>query len=316
MADLDSFFAKKDKKKLKGKKFTTTDEIAKRLEETERKVEKTSNVATVLKHEVKKTEDIAETTPATIAASPVDPSTEILPPAADPPAAAEPEPVPENKQVEEEQWNDFKDDETVDVSNLRIIKLSIEGEEEGRGGQGEGGEEGKESTGEDKKDGVWKIEEQKSIQSTICEAVDAGVDDGLGDVKATVAAMSANPRWSSQLAKELQPSLLPRGVGAPGSRRKKAAPDITSAMAFPSLADAQANTGRKKNQDDRDGVGGGGGGDGRSGGGHQGGGGGLRGLLARQEAGGSSGGAYKPPMMRTSNRFGALTDQSSAMRHS
>lgn len=118
--------------------------------------------------------------------------------------------------MEEEQWNDFKDDETVDVSNLRITKLNIEEEEEGRGGQGEGGEEGKESTGEDKKDGVWKIEEQKSIQSTICEAVDAGLDDGLQDVKATVAAMSANPNWSSRLAKELQPSLLPRGVNAPG----------------------------------------------------------------------------------------------------
>merc|ERR1711962_1346560 len=41
MADLDSFFAKKDKKKVKGKKFTTTDEIAKRLEDSEEKLLKT-----------------------------------------------------------------------------------------------------------------------------------------------------------------------------------------------------------------------------------------------------------------------------------
>lgn len=34
MADLDDFFAKKDRKKAKGKKFTTTEEIAKKLEET------------------------------------------------------------------------------------------------------------------------------------------------------------------------------------------------------------------------------------------------------------------------------------------
>ncbi|XP_011160263.1 protein CDV3 homolog isoform X2 [Solenopsis invicta] len=34
MADLDDFFAKKDRKKAKGKKFTTTDEVAKKLEET------------------------------------------------------------------------------------------------------------------------------------------------------------------------------------------------------------------------------------------------------------------------------------------
>lgn len=33
MADLDDFFAKKDRKKSKGKKFATTDEIAKKLEE-------------------------------------------------------------------------------------------------------------------------------------------------------------------------------------------------------------------------------------------------------------------------------------------
>lgn len=41
MADLDDFFAKKDRKKAKGKKFTTTDEVAKKLEETGKRVEKT-----------------------------------------------------------------------------------------------------------------------------------------------------------------------------------------------------------------------------------------------------------------------------------
>ena len=39
MADLDDFFAKKDKKKSKGKKFVTADEIAKRLEDTSKKTE-------------------------------------------------------------------------------------------------------------------------------------------------------------------------------------------------------------------------------------------------------------------------------------
>lgn len=41
MTDLDDFFAKKDRKKAKGKKFTTADEIAKKLEETGKKTEKT-----------------------------------------------------------------------------------------------------------------------------------------------------------------------------------------------------------------------------------------------------------------------------------
>lgn len=40
MADLDDFFAKKDRKKSKGKKFTTTEDIAKKMEETGRKIEK------------------------------------------------------------------------------------------------------------------------------------------------------------------------------------------------------------------------------------------------------------------------------------
>lgn len=40
MADLDDFFAKKDRKKAKGKKFTTTDEVAKKLEETGKRLEK------------------------------------------------------------------------------------------------------------------------------------------------------------------------------------------------------------------------------------------------------------------------------------
>lgn len=37
MADLDDFFAKKDRKKAKGKKFTTTEEVAKKLEDTSSK---------------------------------------------------------------------------------------------------------------------------------------------------------------------------------------------------------------------------------------------------------------------------------------
>ena len=43
MASLDDFFAKRDKKKGKGKKFTTTDEIAKKLEETGKKPDKVVN---------------------------------------------------------------------------------------------------------------------------------------------------------------------------------------------------------------------------------------------------------------------------------
>lgn len=37
MADLDDFFAKKDRKKSKSKKFATADELAKKLEDTKQK---------------------------------------------------------------------------------------------------------------------------------------------------------------------------------------------------------------------------------------------------------------------------------------
>ena len=37
MTDLDNFFAKKDKKKVKGRKYDNPDEIAKRLKESEKR---------------------------------------------------------------------------------------------------------------------------------------------------------------------------------------------------------------------------------------------------------------------------------------
>lgn len=40
MADLDDFFAKKDRKKSKSKKFPTAEEVAKKLEDTSKTVEK------------------------------------------------------------------------------------------------------------------------------------------------------------------------------------------------------------------------------------------------------------------------------------
>lgn len=41
MSELDDFFAKKDRKKLKNtKKYSTTDEVAKKLEDTSKKTEK------------------------------------------------------------------------------------------------------------------------------------------------------------------------------------------------------------------------------------------------------------------------------------
>ncbi|KAF2361896.1 Protein CDV3 [Trinorchestia longiramus] len=287
MADLDSFFAKKDKKKVKGKKFTTTDEIAKRLHDTEKKV------ATAAKSELsRKTEEIDDIISKSNSATSNEAGVVDLV------AVVE---VEKEVKVEEEQWDDFKDEAAVDVSNLRITNMTTDDDDDAGRAGGEGGDVGKQNAGDDKKDGVWKVEEQqKSIQSTICEALDA--DDDMKDVKATVAAMSANPRWTSQLTGEMKPAPLPRGTRVSGgTRRKKEAPDITNATAFPTLADAKTVNPRKKVLDDRD----------------------VpevrvshntsRGLGGRDQSGGVQ--AYRPPMLRTNNRFGALTDQSSLVKH-
>ncbi|XP_076180120.1 protein CDV3 homolog [Ptiloglossa arizonensis] len=60
MADLDDFFAKKDRKKAKGKKFTTTDEIAKKLEETGKRLEKSKMKDKPVNPESEETQQIEE----------------------------------------------------------------------------------------------------------------------------------------------------------------------------------------------------------------------------------------------------------------
>ncbi|XP_053989770.1 protein CDV3 homolog [Hylaeus volcanicus] len=60
MADLDDFFAKKDRKKAKGKKFTTTEEIAKKLEETEKRLGKSKTKDKPTNLEGEETQQIEE----------------------------------------------------------------------------------------------------------------------------------------------------------------------------------------------------------------------------------------------------------------
>jgi len=121
----------------------------------------------------------------------------------------------------------------------------------------------------------------------------------MEEVKAKVAAMASNPRWTSQLAKEMAPSPLPRGAsslgGAASNRRKKVAPDLSNNTAFPSLADGanEKKKNRKQKAEESSDI--------RSS--HS---------TANGRGMASSGGAgvYKPPMVRTTNRFSSLTDQS------
>lgn len=211
MADLDSFFAKKDKKKVKGKKFTTTDEIARRLEETEKKLEQQQGNKAKALEPVKKLEENSEDAPVVV---------EVIP------------------KKEEEEWNDFKDESERDLTDLKISKLQIEDEEDGGGGSadddGEKGEHG------DKKDGVWKTEQVATpqptfvAQSRLAEPEEKNrLAQGSSYVPPHMRNMTASP--------------LPKNT----PRRCRVAPDINNEMAFPSLSDAQAANpmgawGRKK----------------------------------------------------------------------
>lgn len=104
MADLDDFFAKKDRKKAKGKKFTTTDEIAKKLEETGKKIEKTKKDKAVLPSQT----------------------------------SGQGEEEQGNQAQEDDEWKEFEE-EKKDYTGLKIGNLQIEGE--GMSGEGEEEEE-------------------------------------------------------------------------------------------------------------------------------------------------------------------------------
>ncbi|XP_064094199.1 protein CDV3 homolog isoform X2 [Macrobrachium nipponense] len=216
MSDLDSFFAKKDKKKVKGKKFTTSDEIARRLEESEKK-----DQIQVLKSKVEPVRKLEE-------------PSEDSPVVEDPPQKVHLQGAGTTKQdfnfthknylQEEEEWNDFEDDKDKDLTNLKINKLQIEDEEDLGGGSadddGEKGEHG------DKRDGVWKTE---SMQQPAPAPVTTIEPEEKG--RPTINSSYVPPHMRNTSA-----SPLPKST----PRRNKTAPDINNEMAFPSLSDAQA----------------------------------------------------------------------------
>ncbi|KAG0725426.1 Protein CDV3 [Chionoecetes opilio] len=208
MADLDSFFARKDKKKVKGRKFTTTDEIAKRLEETEKKLEQQQHQGIKAKVEplVKKIPTEGKQEDNTPEEVPV---------------------VEVNPKKEEEEWNDFKDEADKDLTDLKITKLQIEDEEEGGGGSAD--DDGEKGDHRDKKDGVWNTEKPPPPPP---EPVSVPIPE---------------PEEKSKLS-QLPSSYVPphmRGMTASpltknNPRRNRTAPDINNEMSFPSLSDAQA----------------------------------------------------------------------------
>lgn len=105
MADLDDFFAKKDRKKSKGgKKFTTTEELAKKLEETHRREKE--------KLKEKKT----------LSSQNVDGDGELV-----------------GERQDEDEWKEFEE-EKKDYTNLKIQNLQITEQPSGDDAEGEDGE--------------------------------------------------------------------------------------------------------------------------------------------------------------------------------
>ncbi|KAK3870189.1 hypothetical protein Pcinc_009609 [Petrolisthes cinctipes] len=202
MADLDSFFAKKDKKKVKGKKFTTTDEIARRLEETEKKLELQHGTKVRVLEMVKKQEDNPEDTTITVE-------------------------IPQKP--EEEEWNDFKDEADRDMTDLKIAKLQISDDEEGGGGLAE--DDGEKGEGGDKKDGVWKTEQTQAPQQV------QAVQPTPVEPEEKISRHHQNTSYVPPHMRNMAPSPLQKST----PRRNRTAPDINNEMAFPSLSDAQAS---------------------------------------------------------------------------
>ncbi|XP_066944146.1 protein CDV3 homolog isoform X8 [Macrobrachium rosenbergii] len=193
MSDLDSFFAKKDKKKVKGKKFTTSDEIARRLEESEKK-----DQIQVLKSKVEPVRKLEE-------------SSEDSPVVEDPP------------QKEEEEWNDFEDDKDKDLTNLKINKLQIEDEEDLGGGSAD--DDGEKGEHWDKRDGVWKTESIQPAPApvTTIEPEEKG--------RPTINSSYVPPHMRNTSASPLPKSTPRRNKTAPDINNEMAFPSLSDAQA-------------------------------------------------------------------------------------
>lgn len=198
MADLDSFFAKKDKKKVKGKKFTTTDEIARRLEDCEKKLEHQQGLK-VKPEPVKKLEENSETSPV----------------------------VDEPPQKEEEEWNDFKDEADRDLTDLKITKLQIEDEEEGGGGSAD--DDGEKGDHGDRRDGVWKTEPSQTPQVAV--TVPVVEPEEKTRQPHTLNSSYVPPHMRNMSASPLPKSTPRRNRTAPDINNEMAFPSLSDAQA-------------------------------------------------------------------------------------
>uniref|UniRef100_T1P9M8 NAF domain protein n=1 Tax=Musca domestica TaxID=7370 RepID=T1P9M8_MUSDO len=206
MADLDDFFAKKDKKKSKKPKFLTAEELVKNLEESS-------------KREVVKVKKPETTVPPVAAAAPpeggetVEDKTVVV------------------EQAQEDEWKEIEEEQRKDYSGLKIGQLTLNDDDESSGSEGqdedgesEGGTVNSE-TGKKSGSGVWK----KVIPAE--------------EVTQIPMEMPAKPK--TYVSPALRAAAA-QGTGIKAKVRSKVAPDITNADYFPTLGAARPEEQRKK----------------------------------------------------------------------
>ncbi|KAH8400972.1 hypothetical protein KR009_002278 [Drosophila setifemur] len=230
MAELDDFFAKKDKKKSKNKtKFVTADELVKNLEDGSKRE--------VLKP--KKPEPAPAPPPAVaggVAGENENESTK----------------VPESVAPVEEEWKEFEQEQRKDYSGLKIGQLSAKpvhdsdskripsapkdgsDDEEESNGYGNADGSNDKSTGKKQWKKVIPAEEVMQIPVPV-EVVE----------KSSSSKVYVSPalRYSQQAGSGMSSG----GIGGGGGlRTRRAAPDITNTEFFPTLSAARPEEQRKK----------------------------------------------------------------------
>lgn len=209
MADIDDFFAKKDKKKKGTKKFSkaNTEVIAKNLIETERKE---------LKEQEKQDKELG--TPFT-----------------------EEKPVSAQNSQEEEEWDDYRESKR-DYTGLKIESLTIEDHApEPEEDETEINEDGEVVKIKKDESGPWnKLGGSGSTESQ--EPVQNQSENDPSIPMPNVVAGSYVPPHLRAGGGPAQPTAEQRRAA---QRRSKTAPDISSEVYFPTLSSAQEDGGLK-----------------------------------------------------------------------
>merc|ERR1712062_912181 len=204
MADLDDFFAKKDKKKKTKKGFSkaNTEVLAKNLEENDRKEQQAEEKA----NDVNRVQRLAENAP-TI-----------------------------SNEADVEEWKAYEENK-LDYSNLKIDALKLEGEGEEDEEDIELNEDGPWS----KLVASDSIEDSKEEEEDTSEPIKEDTPAQVAPAASTAASATKSsyvPPHLRNSAANSAASSPATGVRPGGPRRMKHAPDISSEVYFPSLSAA------------------------------------------------------------------------------